>query len=183
MTTNVELKEILKKQVPLPLDWLIATNQEVTQEKLDAAKNAQRYQNREKIEERFLWMADLYNELTGQEPTSRSFTDWASTFEDWKQEGLQPEHIRAAWVSSNDEKGGFFVGRPGALTVVALSIKSKTTKSAVPQINAEAIEKTKQMLAEKWDGEFVPVPQSVLDESRARVKARLAQIDSERGAR
>jgi hypothetical protein len=84
-----------------------------------------KYQNRDKIPEPYLDFADLYNELTKQEPTKRSIMDWFGTFEDWKSEGLQPEHIRAAWQYANRPEGGFPVGRPGSLTTTAVAMKSK----------------------------------------------------------
>jgi hypothetical protein len=86
-----------------------------------------KYQNRDKIPEPYLIFADLYNELTKQEPTKRSIMEWFSTFEDWKSEGLQPEHIRAAWNYANRPEGGFPVGRPSALTNTAVAMKSKMT--------------------------------------------------------
>ena len=142
----------------LPLDWLIATGQPVTEESAQAVQQAQRYQNRERIPEMYLWMADLYHELTGQEPTKRVLMDWMQTFEEWKQERLQPDHIRAAMLKAS-EPNGFPVGRPGALTVTAVAMKTKMTKTTQPQINAEAIEYTKQLLDEKFEGAvFVPRP-------------------------
>lgn len=159
MTTTTELKELMKSRAVLPIDWQIATGKTVTDESVQAAQKAQRYQNREKMPEGYLWMADLYNELTGQEPTKRVFMDWMSTFEDWKQEGLLPEHIRAAWMESNNEKGGFFVGRPGALTVVAVSMKSKMIKPKGVAIDQQAVNQTKQLISEKYDDKkFVPRP-------------------------
>jgi hypothetical protein len=84
-----------------------------------------RYQNRDKIPEPYLPFADLYNDLTKQEPTKRVIFDWIGTFEDWKQEALQPEHIRAAWNHANRPDGGFPVGRPGALTNTAVAMKTR----------------------------------------------------------
>jgi len=84
-----------------------------------------KYQNRDKLPEPYLIFADLYNELTKQEPTKRAIREWMMTFEDWKQEGLQPDHIRAAWQYANRPEGGFPVGRPSALTNTAVAMKSK----------------------------------------------------------
>lgn len=136
----------------LPLDWLIATGQPVTEEKIEQVQQAQRYPNREKIGEPVLWMADLYNELTGQEPNKRTLSDWLLTFEDWKTEGLQAEHIQLAWAQSQDINKGFPVGRPGALTVTAIAIKSKTSKPMGLKINTKGIEETRQALSsgEHW---------------------------------
>lgn len=84
-----------------------------------------KYQNREKIPETYWRYSDLYNELTGQEPTKRSLHEWLQAFEGWKQEGLQDEHIRAAWEYANRPDGGFPVGRPSSLTNTAVAMKSK----------------------------------------------------------
>ena len=81
------------------------------------------------------------------------------TFEAWKQEGFEDEHIRGAWLEANKDSGGFFVGRPAALTNTARAIKSKMV--AKPQgivINEKAILETKKMVEEKWQGNFVPRP-------------------------
>lgn len=88
-----------------------------------------KYQNRDKLPEPYLHFADLYNQLTGQEPTKRVIMDWMQTFEEWKQEGLQDDHIRAAWQYANRPEGGFPVGRPGALTNTAVAMKSKSMLS------------------------------------------------------
>ena len=117
MTLNTELKALKERTIALPLDWQIAVGQQVTEENLEAAKKAQRYANRENMPESYLPFADLYNELTGQEPTKRVIQDWMMTFEEWKQEKLLHEHIRAAWLQANEPDKGFTVGRPGALTV------------------------------------------------------------------
>jgi hypothetical protein len=162
MTLTTELKKMREQTTVLPLDWLIATGQEVTEEKIEAIQKAAKYQNREKMPEPYLWMSDLYNELTGQEPTKRVFMDWMQTFEEWKQEGLQVEHIRAAFLKANDNIGGFTVGRPGALTNTAVGMKTKLTKTVTPQVNTEAITYTQKLLAEKYDhAVFVPRPASV----------------------
>ena len=161
MTTNYELREIMKKDIPIPLEWAMATGQAWTEQDAEAVKKAARYQNRDKIPESYLWMSDLYNEMTGQEPTKRVIMDWMQTFEEWKQEHLEAEHLRAAWVAACDESKGFHVGRPGALTVVAVGLKSKMTKTAVPTINEKAIEDTKKMVDEKFTGVYVPRPANI----------------------
>lgn len=89
-----------------------------------------KYQNRDKLPEPYLRFADLYHELTGQEPTKRIIQEWMLTFEEWKQEGLQPEHIRAAYQHATRPEGGFLVGRPGSLTNTAVAMKSKTSSKA-----------------------------------------------------
>ena len=126
-----------------------------------------KYQNRDKLPEPYLVFADLYFELTQQEPTKRVIQDWMLAFEDWKSENLQPAHIRAAWQHANRPDGGFPVGRPGALTNTAVAMKSKMIASttAAPVIDHVAIENTKQMLQEK-ELVYVPMP----DDVRAKLK-------------
>lgn len=151
-----------KYETPLPLDWLLAKGTAVTQEHLEAAKQAGKYPHRDRIPEPLLRFTDLYNELTGQEPTVRSLSDWISTAEEWKAERLTDESIRAAWRQSQDINKGFHVGRPGALTVTAIAICNKERKPVTPvQINTKRIEDTKQALDEKWNMKFVPRPANV----------------------
>jgi len=96
-----------------------------------------KYQNRDKLPDPYLSFADLYNQLTGQEPTKRSIQDWMMTFEEWKQEGLQSEHIRAAYEHATRPEGGFPVGRPGALTNTAVAMKTKMrVKPAIEEDNS-----------------------------------------------
>lgn len=161
MTLNTELKALKERTIALPLDWQIAVGQQVTEENLEAAKKAQRYANRENMPESYLPFADLYNELTGQEPTKRVIQDWMMTFEEWKQEKLLHEHIRAAWLQANEPDKGFTVGRPGALTVTAVGIKSRMTKTAQPEINTAAIVETLKAADNKWNMEFVPRPANI----------------------
>lgn len=121
-----------------------------------------KYQNREKIPEPYLEFADLYHELTDQEPTKRVIQDWFLTFEDWKQEGLQPQHIRAAFQHANRPDGGFPVGRPGALTNTAVAMKTKMKVAPpAPHINEKEVESTIQALEEKWNKTYVPKPTSL----------------------
>jgi hypothetical protein len=144
----------------LPLDWLLASNEKITEEKLQAAQDAQRYEHREKIPETYLWMSDLYHELTGQEPNKRVMLDWLQTFEEWKQERLEADHLRTAWAQANDINKGFPVGRPGALTTTAVSVKSKA-KATVIGIQSKRVEETLKLIDEKWQGNFVPRPANV----------------------
>lgn len=109
---------------PLSLEWLIASGQEVTEEKLEAARQVQKYENRDKIPEPLLWMADLYHELTKQLPNKAVYSEWIKTFEIWKMELFQPEHIRAAFARAMQDDG-FPVGRPNALTATARAMKTK----------------------------------------------------------
>jgi hypothetical protein len=145
----------------LPLDWLLAKDGEITQEELNEAAKMQKYQNREMMPESYLPLSDLYHELTGQELTKRVLQDWMRTFEEWKQEGLSEDDIRLAFAKSNDVNGGFFVGRPGALTTTALAMKTKSGKSPILKVNQKAIEGTKQMLDETYNQVFVPRPANV----------------------
>lgn len=102
-------------------------NQQVTDMIVNAKKV--KYQNRDKIPEPYLIFSDLYNELTGQEPTKRVIQEWFMAFEDWKAEKLQLGHIRAAYQYANRPEGGFPVGRPSALTNTAVAMKSKGHKT------------------------------------------------------
>jgi len=172
---KMEYQERMKQRLagmPTPLDYLIMSGQTVKQSDLDAiSKNKNDYENRERIPEPLLVYADLYHELTGQEPTNRSFSDWVDTFEAWRGEKLHPDNIRMAWAQAQSDKG-FPVGRPGALTITAVGMKSKA-KPALPTINTEAIERTQDIIEEKikLEDKFVPQP----DDLRAALRAKLAQ--------
>lgn len=109
------------------MDEIIQSSNKAVDFILESEKKI-KYQNRDKLPEPYLHFADLYNQLTGQEPTKRVLMDWMQTFEEWKQEGLQPEHIRAAYLHATRPEGGFLVGRPGSLTNTAVAMKSKTSK-------------------------------------------------------
>ena len=161
IAAKMEYKERMKQKLaetPLPLEVLIMQGEPIKQEHLDALKKVPTYLNRERIPEPLLWYADLYNKLTGQEPAKMEISDWIDTFEFWKIKGLQDADIRGAWAQAQSDKNGFTVGRPGALTVTAVGIKSKS-KPALPVTNKEGIEKTKQLLSDKYDDKkFVPRP-------------------------
>jgi hypothetical protein len=157
---KMEYQERMKQRLagaPMPLEVLMLNSAPITQQQLDAINGT--YENRERIPEPLLAYADLYHELTGQEPTKRTFTDWLDTFYAWKDEKLQEQHIRLAWAQAQSDKG-FTVGRPGALTVTAVGMKSKVMP-ALPQINTVEVERTKQMLEAKNTGTFVPRPANV----------------------
>ena len=147
----------MKTDETLPLDWLIASGQEITEEKAQQAIKNQKYKNRDKLPEYHLWRADLYNELTEQEPHNHVLADWIQTFDMWQAEAFQPEHIKAAWQHANGDHG-FFVGRPSALTSTARAMKSRMKAQTHPEINSQAIEATKKAIEEKWSGTFVPRP-------------------------
>jgi len=160
MTTTTELKDLLKQPPAIPIEWQIAAAMNVTEESMQAAKDAQKYQYRERIPEHLLRYTDLYNELTGQEPTKQTLSDWIDTAETWKDEQFTMESLREAWNYSLDDKHGFPVGRPGALTVTARSMKSKG-KAPRAAINEKRIQDTKQMVDELWQRPFVPRPANV----------------------
>lgn len=175
MTTDIkkaaqmEYQERMKQRLaetPLPLEYLIMQGQPITQEHVDTLQQAQRYQNRDRIPEPLLTYADLYNELTGQEPTKRVISDWLLTFNEWKDEKLTEDNIRMAWAQAQSDKG-FTVGRPGALTVTAVGMKSKA-KPALPAINAEAVRRTTAFIEERQAEEvkYVPMPDSVRERMR-----------------
>jgi hypothetical protein len=169
-----EYQEAMKTKLagtPLPLEYLLMQEQPVTQAQVDAIVTAQKYEHRERIPEPLRMFADLYNELTGQQPTKTDLSDWIATFEDWKNRTLTPDSIRMAWSQSKDERGGFTVGRPGALTVTAIGMKSKAMP-AMPTLNTAAIERTSKVIEERIAQEvtYVPMP----DEVRVRLKAKLA---------
>lgn len=175
---KMEYQERMKKRladVPMPLEILIQSGDKITQGQLDAINNNNRaYLNRERIPEPLLGYADLYHELTGQEPTNRTFADWVDTFTAWKDEKIHFNNIRMAWAQAQSGKG-FTVGRPGALTITAVGMKSKA-KPALPTINTEAIERTQKIIEEKAKIEFVPMP----DDVRLAIRRKLAQKKAER---
>jgi hypothetical protein len=145
---GAELTEKEKAQANAKVDAMIANAKKVT------------YRNREKLPEPYLMFGDLYFELTKQEPTKSDLMDWMGTFEEWKQKGLRPEHIRAAFAHAARD-GGFPVGRPGSLTNTAVGMKTKMLTNAAPAINDSAVETTKQTVEEKFSGEFTPRPDHV----------------------
>lgn len=157
MTTDIktvaqqEYRERMKQRlagVPLPLEILMQSEDPITERQLNVIQEAKTYENRDRIPEVLLPFSDLYNELTGQEPNRRSFTDWIDTFWLWRAEKLTEDAIRSAWAQAQSEKG-FTVGRPGALTITAVGMKSKA-RPALPQIDKKAIERTIEDMNEKW---------------------------------
>lgn len=138
------------------------------------------YRNRNQLPEIYLPFGDLYFELTKQEPTKSDLMDWMSTFEEWKQKGLQPEHIRAAFAHASRD-GGFPVGRPGSLTNTAVGMKTKMLSTPTPHVDETAVETTKQIVNEKFSGEFVPRPADV--PAPAIIKQKLQQLSQQKGIR
>jgi hypothetical protein len=130
-----------------------------------------KYTNREKIEfsEDYLRYCDLYVSLCGKDsdgrwnqvPTQRVLQDWILAFEEWKQENLKPEHIRAAYAYATREDGGFLVARPAALTKTAVAMKTKLKSSPIPHVNQAAVDATKKRLEEQAKQKFVPRPSTV----------------------
>jgi hypothetical protein len=166
---NVTLDEMRKRNPPRTVEAMILADQTVTEADMERiqAEQSKNYMNRERIPEAYLEYIDLYVRLCGKDqdgnwnqvPTQRVFSDWLQTAEEWKQEHLKPEHITAAFIKANSEQG-FPVGRPGALTVTAVAMKTKATANIAPTINVEAINYTKKLIEEKFGSEmkFVPKP-------------------------
>ena len=178
---KMEYKARMKEKLsglPLPLELLIRSEEPITQQQLDAINNKpNNYENRERIPEALLTYADLYHELTGQEPTKRTFTDWIDTFWQWKDEKLQPDNIRMAWAQAQSDKG-FTVGRPGALTVTAVGMKSKA-KPALPALNTAAIERTQELIEEKAKVELKTV--GIPEQERERMRQWKAKLAMKKG--
>lgn len=172
MEYQARMKERL--QLTPTIETLILEDKPITQADLDAINAAQKYANRERIPEPLLFYTDLYNELTGQEPTKTDVTDWIATAEDWKAKKLEPDNIRMAWTQAQDVNKGFTVGRMGALTVTAVGMKSKA-KPAVAEINSKAVERTQELIAEKTEvvQKAVGIPETERERMR-QWKARLA---------
>lgn len=174
-TTAQNYKKRLEEDLagtPFFLEMKLMSGQPITeQDAKDAEKHkAVSYEHREEIPEAIRHYADIYHKLTGQEPTKRSFSDWLETFWTWKDERLAEEDIQAAWAQAQNANKGFTVGRPGALTITAVGMKSKS-KPVIVASNSAAVEATQRMLEEKdkMVGAFVPMP----DDVRQRLKAKL----------
>jgi len=169
MTLTTELEAMRQRIKPTTLEGFIMADLPVTEADMQVIQETRmkNYTNREKMPEAYLTYCDAYVELCGKDaegnwnqvPTKRVFMDWMQTFEEWKQEHLKPEHIKAAFLKANSDQG-FPVGRPGSLTVTAIAMKTKATANAQPEIDIKAIEATKQLVEEKFGGEhnFVPRP-------------------------
>ena len=120
-----------------------------------------KYANRDKIPETLLPFSDVYNELTGQEPTKRVIQDWLMAFSEWQSEGLRVEHIREAYKYANRPEGGFMVARPGSLTNTAVAMKSKMGIKYKKQ--EKEVVATNKFIEERIEqqNKFVPMPDSV----------------------
>ena len=134
-TTTRELSELDKAQANAKVDAILKP------------PPANHYQNRDKIPDPYLAYADTYHEVTGQEPTKRVLHEWLMTFSEWQSEGIQPEHIRAAYKAAETK---FAVLRPGSLTNTAAALKAKGrgTRKAEEIDPAEWLRASKEMHAE-----------------------------------
>ena len=172
MTLTTELDAMRKRNKPTSIVGFMMADLPITETDMQEIQAAQKknYTNRDRMPENYLIYCDAYVEMCGvdnegnwnQTPTNRSFSDWMQTFEEWKQEHLTVDHIKAAFIKANSEQG-FPCGRPGALTNTAVALKTKATANVQPAINTAAIEYTKKINDEKWGQEmkFVPRPANV----------------------
>jgi len=112
-TTNGGLSEKDMEQVNAKVDAII-----------DAARTA-KYQYREKFPPNLVPLVDCYVEVTGQTPSKRVLFDWIGSFGEMYDEGITPEHLRAAYKHATRPDGGFLVSRPGSLTNTASAIKAQ----------------------------------------------------------
>jgi hypothetical protein len=125
-----------------------------------------KYLNREKIPQPYIDFCDAYVDACGkdndgmpnQEPTKAQIFDWMSTFEEWTQARLTPDHIREAYTYATRPDGGFPVGRPGALTKTAIAMKSKHGTGKVWTPIPSVTETTKRI--EQPEEKYVPMPDS-----------------------
>jgi len=167
MTLTTELEAMRARMKPTTVEGFIMAGLPVTESDMEniQAERKRNYTNRDKMPEPYLEYCDAYVKMCGmdadgeynQVPTKRVIMDWMQTFEEWKQERLKVEHIQAAFMKANSDQG-FPVGRPGALTVTAIAMKTKATANIQPAINTAAIEATKQLVEEKFGDEHKFVP-------------------------
>lgn len=174
MTTSTqEVLEQMRQRNPLnSVEAFIMADQPVTEADAERIQKiqAENYLNRDRIPEALLPLCDAYVKMCGkdamgqwnQEPTQRVLSDWLLTFNEMRDAHLTSEHIQAAFIKANSDQG-FPVGRPGALTVTAIAMKTKATANVQPAINTQAIEYTKQLIEEKFGNEvkFVPRPAGI----------------------
>lgn len=101
------------------------------------------YPYRDKIPEQYRPWADLYVELTGNQPLKCDFSDWFETFQEWIDRGLSQQNIRDAWIRSKEKDHGFLVAKPRSLTNTANAFKAKEhasiskPRSTLDRIRAE----------------------------------------------
>lgn len=96
---------------------------------LDNARKA-KYPHREKFPEVLTGYADIYVELTGQEPRKPVITDWLETFHEWQGMNLRAGDLRAAHEKLTSS--GIVVTRPGSLTKTAYALKSQGRAAKEP---------------------------------------------------
>lgn len=90
------------------------------------------WQGRELIREDLLPLADWYNQATNQVMTKRVQKSWWKALGEWKEEGLQPEHLQIAFDSQSKWR---LVSDPNMLTKDAVAVKAAgITKLVEPGI-------------------------------------------------
>lgn len=65
-------------------------------ELLHDGPQAPRYANRDRIPADCLPLADAFHDATGMEPRSDKLGEWIQPFKKWKEQGIEPEHVRLA---------------------------------------------------------------------------------------
>jgi hypothetical protein len=179
-TYTQRMKDSLKG-TPFLLEMKLMSGQEITPQDVEENRKftAVAYDHREEIPEAIRPYADLYHSLTGQEPTKRSFTDWIDTLWQWKDEKLQPDDIKQAWAQAQQPDKGFTVGRPGALTVTAVGMKSKG-RPAIIGVNNAAVERTQALIEEKEKIYTPPAVPGIPEAERERMREWKAKLARER---
>ena len=150
--------------IPPPMGGLTEKELQQANDKVDFMISSQRkfkYTNRDKIPVPYLDFADVYNELTGQEPTKRIIQDWLMTFSEWQNENLAVNDIREAYRYANRPEGGFIVARPGSLTNTAVAFRSKRlSRRTVFETKADETKETLRAIDEARS-KAVPMPDFV----------------------
>jgi len=94
--------------------------------------NGDGWQGRELIRADLLPLADWYNKATNQVMTKRAQKSWWKALGEWKEEGLQPEHLQIAFDNQSKWR---MVSDPNMLTKDAVAIKAAgVTKLDVPKV-------------------------------------------------
>lgn len=90
------------------------------------------WQGRDMIREDLLPLADWYNGATNQVMNKRVQKSWWKAFGEWKEEGLQPEHLKIAFDAQSKWR---MVSDPNMLTKDAAAVKAAgVTKLPEPEI-------------------------------------------------
>ena len=79
------------------------------------------WQGRDELQAQSLPLADWYNSTTGQVMTKRVKKSWWKALSDWRDEGLEIEHLQAAYEA---QKAWRMVSDPNMLTKDAVAIKA-----------------------------------------------------------